>query len=305
VVIPLYNEARVVSELCRRVREAVTTITDDYEIVLVDDGSTDTTWSEVHAAHARDPHVRGVTLSRNFGHQVALSAALDRTRGDAVVMMDGDLEDPPELIPRLVAKWQEGWDVVYAVKRSRRDSWPMRVAFQAFHALFRRVADIQVPLDAGNLSLLSARVVEVLRAMPERARYLSGLRAWVGYRQTGIEFDRQPRYDRHRRMTFFRLVRLALDAIFGFSHLPLRVALLIGLPLSLAAMGIGVWVLYQRLFTTNAITGWASTIASINFIGGAILLTLGVIGEYVARIYDEVKNRPLYVVREEIGRNGP
>ena len=177
----------------------------------------------------------------------------------------------------------------------------MRAAFGAFHAFFQRVADIQVPLDAGNLSLLSGRVVEVLRGMPERARYLSGLRAWVGYRQTGIEFDRQQRYDRRRRMTLGRLVRLALDAIFGFSHLPLRVALFVGVSLAIIAMGIGFWVVYERLFTTNAVTGWASTIASINFIGGAILLTLGVIGEYVARIYDEVKHRPLYVVREEFG----
>jgi dolichol-phosphate mannosyltransferase len=301
VVIPLFNEAGVVPELCRRVHAAAAAVTDAYEIVLVDDGSSDATWREICAAHARDPRVRGVALSRNFGHQVALSAALDRTRGEAVVMMDGDLEDPPELIAELVAKWRDGWDVVYAIKRSRTDAWPMRLAFRGFHALFRQVAEVQVPLDAGNLSLLSARVVTVLRAMPERARYLGGLRAWVGYRQTGVEFDRQTRYDRRRRMTLLRLVKLALDAIFGFSHLPLRVALFVGLPLSVGAIGIGVWVLYQRLFTTNAITGWASTIASINFIGGAILLTLGVIGEYVARIYDEVKRRPLYVVREEIG----
>ena len=304
VVVPLFSEARVVPELCRRIREALTSVAEDYEILLIDDGSTDATWTAIREAHDRDPRVRGVALSRNFGHQVALSAALDRTNGAVVVMMDGDLEDPPEVVPRLVAKWREGWDVVYAVKRSRQDSWPMRLAFGIFHGLFRRIADIQVPLDAGNLSLLSARVVEVLRVMPERARYLSGLRAWVGYRQTGIEFDREPRYDQRRRMTFPRLVGLALDALFGFSHLPLRVALLVGLPLSLTAMGIGFWVLYERLFTTNAITGWASTIASINFIGGAILLTLGVIGEYVARIYDEVKNRPLYVVREEIGGPG-
>jgi dolichol-phosphate mannosyltransferase len=156
VVVPLYNEAGVVEQLCRRVHAAVRTITDDYEILLVDDGSSDETWREVCAAHAGDPRVRGLALSRNFGHQVALSAALDRTRGAAVVMMDGDLEDPPEVIPELVAKWREGWDVVYAIKRSRSDGWLMRLAFRFFHTLFRRVADVRVPLEAGNLSLLRA-----------------------------------------------------------------------------------------------------------------------------------------------------
>jgi len=301
VVVPLYNEDAVVAELCERLHAALGSVTAAYEIILVDDGSSDATAERARAEHGRDARVKLISLSRNFGHQVALSAALDHTTGELTVMMDGDLQDPPELIPDMVAKAREGWDVIYAVKRSRPESWPKRLAFDAFHLLLRRVADVSVPANAGNLSLMSERVVKVLRGMPERARYLSGLRAWVGYRQTGIEIDRGARYDANPRMSIRALSHLAFDALFGFSRLPLRLAIYAGLLISLGAIGVGVWVLYERLFTTNAITGWASTIVSITFIGGAILLTLGIIGEYVGRIYDEVKRRPLYVVKETLG----
>jgi len=301
VVVPLFNEERVVPELCRRLHAALGGVAGTYEVIVVDDGSADGTWARAVEEHERDPRIKVVGLSRTFGHQVALSAGLDRVRGEMTVMMDGDLEDPPELIPAMVEKAREGWDVVYAVKRSRRDGLLRRAAFRAFHGLLRRVADIDVREGAGNFSLMSERVVRVMCTMPERARYLSGLRAWVGYRQTALEFDRDERYDRRPRMSLARLVELAMDAVFGFSRLPLRFALYTGTLVSLASLVVGLWVLYERLFTDNAITGWASTIVSINFIGGTILLTLGVIGEYVGRIYDEVKSRPLYVLRSEVG----
>jgi dolichol-phosphate mannosyltransferase len=301
VVVPLFNEEAVVDELCRRLHAALAPAAVAYEILLVDDGSADATFARAEAQHSADPRVKVIALSRNFGHQAALSAGLDRAGGEAIVMMDGDLQDPPEILPALLAKWREGWDVVYAVKRSRQETWAKRLAFRGFHALLHRVAEIDVPEGAGNLSLMSARVVQVLREMPERARYLGGLRAWVGYRQIGLEFDREARYDLRPRMSVTRLVRLAFDAIFGFSRLPLRLAVYMGLLVSLVSLVVAAWVLYERLFTTRAITGWASTIVSITFIGGTILLTLGVIGEYVGRIYDEVKRRPLYVVRAEVG----
>jgi polyisoprenyl-phosphate glycosyltransferase len=300
VVVPLFNEAGAVLELCRRLQGVLRPSGGRYEIVLVDDGSADDTWEQIRSAHAADGRVGAIRLSRNFGHQVALSAALERVSGEVTVMMDGDLQDPPELIPDMVAKWREGWDVVYAVKRSRQESLPKRAVFRLFHGLLHRVADIDVPEGAGNFSLISAQVVSVLRAMPERARYLGGLRAWVGFRQIGVEFDRDARYDDRPRMSLARLCRLAVDAIFGFSRLPLRIALYAGLLVSVTSLGIGLWVLYQRAFTTNAITGWASTLVSIHFIGGSILVTLAVIGEYIGRIYDEVKQRPLYVIRETI-----
>lgn len=264
VVVPLYNEGKVVDEMCRRLHSALATLASPYEVILVDDGSADETLARARAAHAADDRVKVVSLSRNFGHQVALSAGLDRATGEAVVMMDGDLQDPPELIPEMMAKWREGWDVVYALKRSRREGLPKRLLFRAFHRILHRVADIEVPEGAGNLSLMSARVVDVLRHMPERARYLGGLRAWVGFRQIGVEFDRDARYDLKPRMSLGRLFRLALDAIFGFSRMPLRLAVYVGLLVSLAALGVGAWVLYERLFTNKAITGWASTIVSIN-----------------------------------------
>jgi dolichol-phosphate mannosyltransferase len=301
VVIPLYNETRAVPELCRRLQAVLSEASSSYDVILIDDGSQDDTWSCIQAEHARNPNVKGVRLSRNFGHQVALSAGLDHVAGDVVVMMDGDLQDPPELIPEMLERWRQGWDVVYATKRSRKESLPKRTAFRAFHAIMHRVADIDIPEGAGNFSLMSGRVVAALRAMPERARYLSGLRSWVGFRQIGVEFDRDARYDHRPRMRLSRLVKLALDAIFGFSRLPLRLALYVGIATSTLSLGVGVWVVYQRVFTTNAITGWASTLASLHFIGGAILITLAVIGEYVGRIYDEVKQRPLYLVRETAG----
>jgi dolichol-phosphate mannosyltransferase len=305
VVVPLYNEAAVVEELCRRLHAALRAVDERYEVILIDDGSADATVVRARAEHARDPRVRVLALSRNFGHQVALSAGLDFATGETVVMMDGDLQDPPELIPEMVGKWREGWDVVYAVKASRRENAAKRLAFRTFHWILSRVADVNVPEGAGNLSLMSERVVRVLRALPERARYLSGLRAWVGFRQIGVEFARDERYDNRPRMSLTRLVRLAFDAIFGFSRLPLRISIWVGGLVSLASLGVGLWVLYERIFTTNAISGWASTIVSITFIGGAILLTLGVIGEYVGRIYEEVKRRPLYVLQEVVGFETP
>jgi glycosyltransferase involved in cell wall biosynthesis len=300
VVVPLYNESRVLPELCQRLHMTLAPL-GDYEVILVDDGSVDDTWARIEAEHALRPQVKAIRLARNFGHQVALSAALDVAQGAVTVMMDGDLQDPPELIPDMIARWREGFDVVYAVKRRRKESWPKRAAFRGFHALLHRVADIEVPEGAGNFSLMSRRVVDVLCAMPERVRYLSGLRAWIGFRQGGVTFDRDTRYDDAPRMGLGRLMRLAGDAIFGFSRLPLRLALYAGIIVSVVSLGVGVWVLYQRLFTTNAITGWASPLVSILFIGGTILITLAVIGEYVGRIYDEVKQRPLYVVRGVLG----
>jgi len=301
VVIPLYNETRAVAELCRRLREVLQQAAADYDVILIDDGSRDDTWARIQAAHADDPHVKGLRLSRNFGHQVALSAGLDHANGDVVVMMDGDLQDPPELIPELLDQWRQGFEVVYATKRSRKEAPLKRAAFRAFHTVMHRVADIEMPQGAGNFSLMSARVVAALRGMPERARYLSGLRAWVGFRQIGVEFDRDARHDAKPRMRLSRLTKLAFDAIFGFSRLPLRLALYLGVATSLVSLGVAVWVLYQRLFTDHAISGWASTLVSIQFIGGAILITLAVIGEYVGRIYDEVKQRPLYFVSETSG----
>lgn len=305
LVMPLYNEEQLVPLLHAAVVDALDRLDEPWEVVYVNDGSRDRTLELLLERQREDPRVTVVELSRNWGHNAAITAGLQVARGDAIAMMDGDLQDPPELIPQMIAKWREGWDVVYAVKASRRENAAKRAAFRTFHWILSRVADIHVPEGAGNLSLMSERVVKVLRALPERARYLSGLRAWVGFKQIGVEFARDERYDSRPRMSLTRLVKLAFDAIFGFSRLPLRISIWVGAFVSLAALAVGTWVLYERMFTENAISGWASTIVSINFIGGAILLTLGVIGEYVGRIYEEVKRRPLYVLQEVVGFETP
>jgi dolichol-phosphate mannosyltransferase len=251
--------------------------------------------------HERDPRFKVLRLSRNFGHQVAISAGLDMASGDAVILMDGDLQDPPELLPELVARWKEGFDVVYTVKRSRKEHRLKRTAFAAFYRVLHTLSAIKIPMDAGNFSLMDKKVVAVFREMPERNRYISGMRAWAGFRQTGVTFDREPRFAGKPQMSLRRLVELALDGIFSFSNVPLRMAVYLGLLVALVSFAGGLYVLYAKLFTDKAILGWSSTILSVLFVGGMILLTLGVIGEYISRIYEEVKNRPLYIIRDKIG----
>ena len=301
VVIPIFNEEKTLPELHRRLSLVLPPLGSDVEIILVDDGSKDTSFELMKAVRASDARVKIIRLSRNFGHQVAISAGIDLARGDAVILMDGDLQDPPELLATMIQHWSSGYQVVYTVKRSRRENPLKRFAFRLFYRILRSVSAIDIPMEAGNFSLLDRRVVDVLRNMPERNRYISGLRAWTGFRQIGIPYDREARYSGRPQMSFRRLVELALDGIFSFSKAPLRVAVYIGVFSALVAFVGGLWVLSQKLFTDRAILGWASTIVSITFLGGLILMTLGIIGEYIGRIYDEVKQRPLYVIQDTIG----
>lgn len=301
VIIPIYNEEKTLPELHRRLTVALRPLDANVEIILVDDGSKDTSFELMRSARSKDPRVKILRLSRNFGHQVAISAGIDVARGDAVILMDGDLQDPPELLASMVERWKEGYQVVYTVKRSRRENPLRRLAFRSFYRVIRSVSTIDIPMEAGNFSLLDRRVVEILRSMPERNRYISGLRAWTGFRQIGIAYDREARFSGRPQMSYRRLLELALDGIFSFSKAPLRVAVYIGTFSALIAFLAGLWVLSQKLFTDRAILGWASTIVSISFLGGLTLMTLGIIGEYIGRIYDEVKQRPLYVVQDAIG----
>jgi dolichol-phosphate mannosyltransferase len=305
VVIPIYNEEKTLPELHRRLSVALRPLDAKIEIILVDDGSKDASFELMKTARLKDHRVKILRLSRNFGHQVAISAGIDIARGDAVILMDGDLQDPPELLADMVERWKEGYQVVYTVKRSRRENPLKRFAFRSFYRIIRSVSTIEIPMEAGNFSLLDRRVVEILRTMPERNRYISGLRAWTGFRQIGISYDRQARYSGRPQMSYRRLLELALDGIFSFSKAPLRVAVYIGTFSALIAFLGGLWVLSQKFFTDRAILGWASTIVSISFLGGLILMTLGIIGEYIGRIYDEVKQRPLYVVQETVGFGEP
>ncbi len=305
IVIPIKDERPTLPELCERLEGVLVDELMDAEVVFVDDGSTDGSREWIAERHAADRRTKLVVLSRNFGHQAAITAGLAHTSGRAVVLMDGDLQDPPELIPDLVAAWREGHQVVHTVKRSRRESWPRRLAFKSFYGLMGALSDTDLPAQSGIFSLLDRCVADRLLGLPERNRYLAGLKTWVGYSQTAVEYDREPRFAGRPRQSLGRLVRLALDGIFSFSNLPLRIATLLGIVVSVTAFLLMATVIYLRLFTDRAILGWASLMTSILFLGGVLLLTIGIIGEYVGRIYDEVKRRPLYIVEERLGVEDP
>jgi glycosyltransferase involved in cell wall biosynthesis len=301
IIIPIYNEEQILPELHTRLTAVLAPLDRPFEVILVDDGSKDRSYPLMKEIHEKDGRFKVVRLARNFGHQIAISAALDVAAGDAVILMDGDLQDPPELLPQIIEQWKSGAQVVYTVKKSRKENRLKRFAFTSFYRVLHALSSIEIPMDAGNFSLLDRRVVDVMRKMPERHRYISGLRAWVGFTQVGIEYHRDARFAGKPQMSISRLVKLALDGIFSFSNAPLRAAVYIGLCSALVAFVTGLYVISEKLFTDKAIPGWASTIVSIAFLGGLILMTLGVIGEYIGRIYDEVKQRPLYVIREMVG----
>lgn len=295
-VVPIYNEADVLGELDGRLRRVLSDSGFDWRVIYVDDGSVDGSAEQLAALAAEHRQVSVVHLSRNFGQQLAIAAGLSIANADAVVLLDGDLQDPPEVIPELVAKWREGFDVVYAVKRKRKEGWLKRVMFAVFYRILRAVSSLEIPADAGNFSLMDRSVVAMINRMPERSRYVSGLRAYVGGRQTGVEFERAERYDGEPRQSPRRLVHMALDAFFAFSDLPLKLATMLGFVVSGMAFLVMLNVLYQRLVSGEAIIGWASTMTSILFIGGIQLLSVGIIGEYIGRIYNETKARPAWVV---------
>ncbi len=301
IIIPIFNEEKILPALHERLEKVAEHLDAPLEVILVDDGSKDRSFALMKELHAQDARIKAIRLSRNFGHQIAISAGLDAAGGEAVILMDGDLQDPPELLPEMIARWKEGHEVVYTVKKSRKENSVKRLAFKSFYRLLHTLSTVEIPMDAGNFSLLDRRVVEVLRRMPERNRYISGLRAWSGFRQTAVYYDRDPRFAGKPQMSLRRLIELALDGIFSFSNVPLRLAIYLGLGTALLSFVIGLWAISERLFTDRAILGWTSTIISILFVGGMILCTLGVIGEYISRIYEEVKNRPLYVIQERVG----
>jgi polyisoprenyl-phosphate glycosyltransferase len=302
VVSPVYNERDSVEELWRRLTQALAEL-GDYEILIVDDGSTDGSWDVLRGLAARDERLRLLKLSRNFGHQVALTAGLDAARGDAVVLIDADLQDPPELIPQLVARWQEGFDVVYAVRERRDGESRMRLlAIRSFYRLFRRMAATDIPADTGDFRLLSRRAVDSLARMPERARYLRGMTSWIGFRQVGVSYRRDPRYAGSSKYPFGKLVRLASDGVASFSTAPIKLLTRVGVVMIGFCAGVLAWTLYTRFFTKNAPQGWTSVLAVVLLLGGVQLLGMGIVGQYIARIFEETKQRPLYFVADMVER---
>ena len=297
VAIPLHNEEGNAAELVRRLMAVLDGIPGGpHEVVLVDDGSRDRTLELITQLAKSEPRLVIVSLSRNFGHQTALSAALDHVTGDVVVAMDGDLQDRPEAIPHLLAKHREGFDVVYARRVQRKEGLMLRASYFLFYRLLAWLADLRLPLDAGDFALMSRRVVDQMRTAPERNRYLRGLRAWVGFRQAGIDVERDERFAGGTNYGPLRLLGLAFDGILSFSVIPLRAAALVGVFAIIASAAFAVWTLYERLVLNRAPVGYASLMLFMTFLAGVQLLFLGVMGEYIGRIYEEAKRRPLYVV---------
>ena len=306
VAIPLYNEEHGLPELLRRLRAVLDALPGGpHEMVFANDGSADRTLELLEGAAREDERVVVVSLSRNFGHQAALTAALDHVSGDVAVLMDGDLQDPPEAIPAFLERYREGYDVVYAVRAKRTEPWWLRLCYFLFYRALARMAHVRLPLDAGDFGLMSRRVVAELRRSPERHRYLRGLRAWAGFRQVGIPVARSERYQGTSKYGFPKLVGLALDGLFAFSTVPLRAAALVGGLAILASAAFAAYALYAKLVLHRSPQGFTALILVITFLSGVNLFFLGVIGEYLGRVYEQVKARPLYVVGRVIRRRPP
>jgi glycosyltransferase involved in cell wall biosynthesis len=300
VVVPLYNEEANVPELLRRISVIMDRVTEahgeTYEIVAVNDGSRDGTLEALRAARASQPRLVVVDLSRNFGHQIAATAGLETALGDAVVLMDGDLQDPPELIEGFLEKWREGYDVVYATRKTRKgESFFKLLTARIFYRTIRRLTNVAIPVDTGDFRLMSRRVVDALALAREKNRFLRGLVSWVGYKQTGIEYERDARMAGETKYPFSKMLRFAIDGITSFSEIPLRLATYLGFCVSAFAFFYSVLVIVLKLLGYND-PGYTSMMVAILFLGGVQLITIGIAGEYIGRIYDEVKARPLYLL---------
>ena len=299
IVAPIYNELDNLTELTQRLQEVMSVTQGTWELVLVDDGSTDGSTERIRELAKKDKHIRPVIFARNFGHQIAVSAGLDYARGDAVIIIDADLQDPPEVIPDLIAKWREGNEVVYAVRAEREgETWFKKITAALFYRIIFRITDVKIPLDTGDFRLLDRKVVDVMNNMREKHRFLRGMTSWVGFHQIGVPYKRAARFSGVTKYPFNKMLKLALNAITGFSYFPLQLATYFGFgSAGLAIIAIPV-VIILRLAGHGAFLGQATTLLAVLFLGGVQLISLGVLGEYMGRIYDEVKGRPLYIVRE-------
>jgi dolichol-phosphate mannosyltransferase len=297
IVVPLFNEEENVGELYRRLVAALDALWLSFELLFVNDGSNDTTAMLLDELRRRDPRVVPLHLSRNFGHQPAISAGVAHARGQAVLIMDGDLQDPPEVLGRFIERWREGYEVVYAVRTRRKENFVKRAGYYFFYRLLRAVSDIDIPLDSGDFCLMDRKVVDVLNHLPERMRFLRGLRTFVGFRQIGVTYPRAAREAGTPKYTFRALVRLALDGIISFSSAPLNLVTYLGLISGASAIAILIWLVLDAWIRVQTPSGWATAIVVFLFMGAVQLLSLGIVGEYVRRIFLEVKGRPAYIVR--------
>ncbi len=302
VVLPVYNERETLELLASRLLPVLEEITAGaFEVIFVNDDSRDGSDEIINAFHEHDRRFKAIHFSRNFGHQAALQAGIDASTGAAVVLMDADLQDPPEVIKTFVEFWQKGYDVVYAVRRRRKERIWKKTAYALFYRTMKAIAEIDVPLDSGDFCLMDRRVVNTLIGLDERNRFLRGLRSWIGFKQIGVEYERNARYAGEPKYNLRKLVGLALSGYIGFSAAPLRLATWLGVAAAGAGFLISVWVIFTKVAGIYSPRGWTSIMAVILFIGGVQLLMLGVIGEYLSRVYDEVRQRPNYIIRSQVG----
>lgn len=301
LIFPVYNEEQVLPFLYERVRRLMDQLDYEVEVILVNDGSRDASLELMRRFHEEDHRFKAIDFSRNFGHQVAITAGIDFAQGDAVILLDADLQDPPELLPQFLAKWEEGYQVVYAVRKSRKEHLFKRLAYLAFYRILQKVSNISIPLDSGDFCLMDRVVIDMLKSMRERNRFVRGLRSWTGFHQIGLEYEREERHSGDVKYTMPKLIKLALDGIFSFSYFPLQLASYTGFFVSIASfLGILVY-LYRKLIIGGEPQGFPTLVILILFLGGVQLISLGVIGEYIGRVYDEVKQRPIYVIRDTYG----
>ncbi|WP_430014732.1 glycosyltransferase family 2 protein [Microcystis protocystis FBCC-A270] len=303
LIIPIYNEEETIPELYRRVSDVMDSLDDSVELILINDGSRDCSLNLMRELQERDARVCYISFARNFGHQAAVTAGLNFARGQVIVVLDADLQDPPELIPKMIESWQAGYHVVYAQRTKRKkESWFKRLTAYVFYRLLRQLADVDIPADTGDFCLMDRQVVDVLNSMPERNRYIRGLRAWIGFRQTAVKFERDPRFAGEVKYTFKKSLALAVNSLVSFSKIPLRISTYLGLFSALIALLMALLVLYWRLQQPDSpVTGLATILIAVFFLGSVQLISIGILGEYVGRIYEEVKGRPAYTIAEIAG----
>jgi len=303
LIIPIYNEEETIPELYRRVSDVMDSLDDSVELILINDGSGDRSLKLMRELQERDARVCYISFARNFGHQAAVTAGLNFARGQVIVVLDADLQDPPELIPKMIESWQAGYHVVYAQRTKRKkESWFKRLTAYVFYRLLRRLADVDIPADTGDFCLMDRQVVDVLNSMPERNRYIRGLRAWIGFRQTAVKFERDPRFAGEVKYTFKKSLALAINSLVSFSKIPLRISTYLGLFSALIALLMALLVLYWRLQQPDSpVTGLATILIAVFFLGSVQLISIGILGEYIGRIYEEVKGRPAYTIAEIAG----
>lgn len=302
VIVPMYNEEEVIEHTYKRLKSVMDTTGMPYELIFVNDGSKDRSAEMIRSFGTSDPNVRLIDFSRNFGHQIAISAGMDYAQGDAIVVIDADLQDPPEVILHMIDKWKEGYEVVYGRRLKRKgETLFKKLTALAFYRLLKSMTNVDIPLDTGDFRLIDRKVCDVLRSLKEKNRFVRGLISWIGFRQTSVEYVREERFAGETKYPLKKMISFALDGITSFSYKPLKIASYLGFLLSIGSFLYLLVVIFQRLFTQTTVPGWTTIVVLNLLFNGIILILLGVIGEYIGRIYDESKNRPLYIVREARG----